>query len=149
MTVDNTSEKPLSYGLSDVLSTSARQYLFNPCQPAGLFVDNRWNPEDMHLFVCFYNFLFSAFCTNYRMPGVSFNSVIGCRATISSPCISIRYWSAVIAIASSADLDHRNAPLSSLLYMRRNPSPSYLNNRIRGLVFFHRKEREHWKSDPS
>ena len=37
------------------------------------------------------------------MFGVSFRSEIGWRATISSPCISIRYWSSVIDIASSAE----------------------------------------------
>lgn len=73
----------------------------------------------------FLTFLFSAFCTNYVILGVSFNSSIGYRATISSPCISIRYWSLVIDIASSAERGHRNAPLSSLLYIRRNPSPSH------------------------
>ena len=46
----------------------------------------------------FLTFLFSAFCTNYMILGVSFNSSIGYWATISSPCINIRYWSLVIDI---------------------------------------------------
>lgn len=96
-----------------------------------LFVDNLFHPVDTHHFYSFGTFLFSAFCTGYIMRGVSFSSEIGWRATISSPCISIRYWSSVIAIASSAERGHRNAPLSSLLYIRRKPSPSQSSALIR------------------
>ena len=56
-----------------------------------LFVDNLFHPVDTHHFYSFGTFLFSAFCTGYIMRGVSFSSEIGWRATISSPCISIRY----------------------------------------------------------
>ena len=66
--------------------------------------------------------------------GILATSVIGCLATTSSPCISILYWSSVMAIASSADLGHRKEPLSSLLYMRRKPSPSHKSALI--LLFF-------------
>ena len=96
-----------------------------------LFVDNLFHPVDTHHFYSFGTFLFSAFCTGYIMRSVSFSSEIGWRATISSPCISIRYWSSVIAIASSAERGHRNAPLSSLLYIRRKPSPSQSSALIR------------------
>lgn len=96
-----------------------------------MFVDNLFHPVDTHHFYSFGTFLFSAFCTGYIMRGVSFSSEIGWRATISSPCISIRYWSSVIAIASSAERGHRNAPLSSLLYIRRKPSPSQSSALIR------------------
>ena len=94
-----------------------------------LFVDNLFHPVDTHHFYSFGTFLFSAFCTGYIMRGVSFSSEIGWRATISSPCISIRYWSSVIAIASSAERGHRNAPLSSLLYIRH-----YLRTRISAVI---------------
>ena len=101
-----------------------------------LFVDNLFHPVDTHHFYSFGTFLFSAFCTGYIMRGVSFSSEIGWRATISSPCISIRYWSSVIAIASSAERGHRNAPLSSLLYIRRKPSPSQSSALIRNRLIF-------------
>ena len=94
-------------------------------------MDNLFHPVDTHHFYSFGTFLFSAFCTGYIMRGVSFSSEIGWRATISSPCISIRYWSSVIAIASSAEQGYRNAPLSSLLYIRRKPSPSQSSALIR------------------
>ena len=133
MTVDNTSEKPLFYGLSDVLSTMICRDLFLENEIGQPFVDNLKKSVDRHLFLWFYRFLFSACCTNYIMLGVSLSSEIGWRATISRPCISIRYCSCVIAIASSADLGQRNAPFSSLLYRRRNPSPSHNNALIRSL----------------
>lgn len=98
-------------------------------------------------------FLFSAFCTIHMRSGVFVTSVIGCLATISSPCISIRYWSFVIAIASSAVLGHRKEPLSSLLYRRRNPSPSHRSTLIlsfllpqkRKIVFLSYGSSVYWK----
>ena len=96
----------------------------------GCFFVYRFLTTTLHRLL-FFAFLFSAFCTNYRIVGVSFNSEIGWRATISRPCISMWYCSSVMAIASSAERGHRNAPLSSLLYIRRNPSPSQSNALIR------------------
>ena len=60
-------------------------------------------------------------------------SLIGCLAMISSPCISIWYWSSEISIASSAERGQQKAPLSSLLYMSRKPSPSQSRALIRSL----------------
>lgn len=130
MTVDNTSGKPLFYSFSDVLSTTVFYPHDNKWNEKRLFVDNLFI-RLIHIILQFWYFLFSAFCTGYIMRGVSFSSEIGWRATISSPCISIRYWSSVIAIASSAERGHRNAPLSSLLYIRRKPSPSQSSALIR------------------
>lgn len=134
MTVDNTSEGPLSYGFPDVLSTASANPVQGKSSSGWPFVDKHRMPAVIHWRDRFCTFLISAFCTNYMRSGILATSVIGCLATTSSPCISILYWSSVMAIASSADLGHRKEPLSSLLYMRRKPSPSHKSALI--LLFF-------------
>ena len=62
MTVDNTSEKPLFYGPSDVLSTMVCRDLFLENEIGQPFVDNHKKSVDRHLFLWFYSFLFSACC---------------------------------------------------------------------------------------
>ena len=75
--------------------------------------------------------LFSLFCTNHMENAGSGTSPIGLLATISRPCINIRYWSVVISNASSLVCGQRKFPFSILLYNRRKPSFSYPNIRIR------------------
>ena len=125
MTVDNPFEKLLSNGFTDGLSTHDSGSVSAVCCPGIIFVDKHIQRRFIHCQGTLYIFLFSAFCTIHMRSGVFVTSVIGCLAMISSPCISIRYWSSVIAIASSAVLGQRKEPLSNLLYRRRNPSPSH------------------------
>lgn len=77
--------------------------------------------------------LFSAFCTNHKKNSGSGTSSIGCLATISRPCISIWYRSAVISSASSFVRGHRKFPFSIRLYRRRNPSPSQISPFMRSV----------------
>ena len=81
---------------------------------ARLSVDNLSVRMDILLPNELYTFLFSAFCTNHMIPGVSFSSVIGCRATISSPCINIWYCSSVFW--NWKHLRHSAYPSASMMW---------------------------------
>lgn len=72
---------------------------------------------------------------NYNPLGGLVNSVIGCFATMEKPSIRILYCWGVISRASDVFQGPLYAPTSSLLYKRRNPSPSQSSPLIR-LFFF-------------
>ena len=72
---------------------------------------------------------------NYNPLGGLVNSVIGCFATMEKPSIRSLYCWGVISRASDVFRGQLYAPTSSLLYKRRNPSPSQSSPLIR-LFFF-------------